>query len=128
MKLSVSELKAKNLSHCVLEDVFKIEQKIDKPTESIEKTITEINAYLSIFAKPERDEQNYQLCLCCGERLSGILGTFRYLIVHGEGECSECGWPARANHYDFGPVKAFEGVLQYHPDEVREKQSPPHDP
>jgi hypothetical protein len=32
-------------------------------------------------------------CVDCGRRLGGLLGSFRWGIVNGQGECAECGYP-----------------------------------
>src|SRR5688572_28415416 len=46
-------------------------------------------------------------CIQCGKRLTGGmleaalgLATFEWGYVHGEGHCSNCGYPARAYHRD----------------------------
>ena len=67
-------------------------------------------------------------CIKCGAQQGGkseidaLLGLahFRWGIAHGEGQCSVegCGYPARALHYDVGPIKRLNLILQYHPDEV----------
>jgi hypothetical protein len=59
-------------------------------------------------------------CVKCGHFHEGILGRFRWSLKHGEGQCSTggCGWPARGIHYDVGPIKKLEMILQYHPDIV----------
>ncbi len=75
-----------------------------------------INRYAEQFAATENGG-----CVC-GVRLGGLLGMFTYGIAHGEGRCSACGHPARANHYVAvaGTPKAFSWVqpLPYHPDLV----------
>jgi len=90
-------------------NLFKNEDK-KIPKKEIEK----INKYLSNFAKPNKDLK----CFKCSEKLGGFFGTFQYGIVHGEGYCSNCEWPARAIHYDVGIIKQFTFILQYHPDKV----------
>ncbi len=91
--------------------------------------IAAINKYLSVFAKPVRRNGGAEFvvgsheCLKCGKPLSGLLGTFQWGLVNGEGSCSECGWPARAYHEpadDEGKIfdRILEIVLQYHPDNV----------
>lgn len=67
-------------------------------------------------------------CIKCGQPqgaeniLDSVLGKarFKWGIRHGEGQCSTpgCGWPARALHYDIGPIQKLELILQYHPDVV----------
>jgi len=38
-------------------------------------------------------------CVYCGLPLGGLLfSTFRWGIVHGEGECGDCGFPYRLYH------------------------------
>ena len=67
------------------------------------------------FADPVDDK-----CLNCGRALMGLLGSFTWGIIHGEGVCSHCGWPARAYHYYEvdGEERSFQAVLQYHPDQL----------
>ena len=87
-----------------------------------EKTRSVIEEYLSHFAKP--DDEGH--CLKCGTVQGGlmaaILGGFTYGLVHGEGYCSKCHWPARANHYfkdaDGKEIGYMTVILQYHPDFV----------
>lgn len=68
-------------------------------------------------------------CVKCGSQqggdvLASFLGTakFRWGIAHGEGFCSAkgCGYPARAYHYDVGPIKRLTLILQIHPSELSE--------
>lgn len=70
--------------------------------------------YLKIFAKTETSH-----CLCCGASLGGLFGKFEYGLAHGEGRCSNCGYPCRAIHYikdeDGKTLIRFETILQYHP-------------
>lgn len=58
----------------------------------------------------------------CGQSLGGLLGSFNYGIVHGEGRCGECSWPARADHYIKDEVGEdllyLNAVFPYHPDFV----------
>jgi len=43
-------------------------------------------------------------------------GTFEYGIVFGEGNCSKCGWPARANHKT--DLCEWVNIYPYHPDSL----------
>lgn len=71
-----------------------------------------MNRYLWAFVSPSETR-----CPGCLKPWGGILGTFTYSLTHGEGRCSACGYPARADHYDFGPVKSLRRfILAYHPD------------
>ncbi len=38
-------------------------------------------------------------CVDCGMKLGGLLGMFTWGIVHGLGECSNCGFPYVYYHY-----------------------------
>jgi hypothetical protein len=104
--------------------------------ETPKATTDALDRYFEAFAQPamvERDGKNIlgnQPCLKCDEPLAdGIMsllrgkGGFEWGLVHGEGHCRECGWPARAYHF----IKDAEGgdlvtlrnvILQYHPDFV----------
>lgn len=75
--------------------------------------------YFKHFAKPKG------VCIKCGARLGGLLGSFRWGIQHGEGECSQCGYPARGYHRDVGPIEFLPMVLQYHPNELEEPKAVP---
>lgn len=32
-------------------------------------------------------------CVYCGRTLGGLLGSFRWGLINGHGECAECGFP-----------------------------------
>lgn len=93
--------------------------------------IDSLNDYFATFAKPVKRESGTQMlghneCLKCGTPLDGMVGSFTWDICHGEGKCSNCGWPARAYHdpkNDEGSIftRPFECILQYHPDHVTTK-------
>jgi hypothetical protein len=106
----------KSVEHCRFEDLLKGD--CDAETRQL------IENYLEPFAKPADEGK----CLKCGTVQGGlmaaILGGFTYGLQHGEGRCSKCHWPARANHYlkdkdgkGFGSMRI---ILQYHPDYVKE--------
>lgn len=67
-------------------------------------------------------------CYKCGHQLGSNgpldilrgIPRFRFGLQHGEGKCitGGCDWPARAIHYNIGPVQKLEMILQYHPDVV----------
>lgn len=110
---------------CRLSDLAAYEPKEGATPEELEKgleTIAKIDGYLSNFAKPIVDEDQ-TLCFHCGEPLSGALvwaGGFRWGLVHGEGNCGGCGWPARGHHRplkeDGTPLFTIENFpLQYLP-------------
>lgn len=92
--------------------------------EDAQPLIDTLNEYLSEFAKPSEDGK----CLNCERKLGGMFGTFQWGIANGEGNCSECGWPARALHRpkdSEGMIfdQALQVILQYHPDSVMKKES-----
>lgn len=110
-----------------------ISTKDDTPAEMIEA----LDAYFKPFAAQpgERgDDGTFTVaegrpCFVCDAPMTGLVGLilgrggFEWSIVHGEGHCRCCRWPARAYHY----IKDANGedlmtirnlVLQYHPDEV----------
>lgn len=80
-----------------------------------------IDVYLSKFLNPASETNP---CICCGAPQTGIMGLlmgigFRWGIVHGEGACTGCGWPARVYHFinaaDGSLLLQFDLLLQYHP-------------
>lgn len=105
------------VEHAKFEDFFSFKEGMEN-----EALRAAINKYLEPFAKPAEDGK----CLKCRTVQGGLMGGgFRYGIAHGEGRCSKCGWPGRANHYpkdengeDFARLTI---ILQYHPDFVEEK-------
>jgi len=119
-KEELQRLKDANLPRMNWRDVLDIKEG-DALTEADEKAL---GAYFAHFVKPGP-------CICCSSRqgskdvVDAFLGggKFRWGMVHGEGNCTECGWPARAYHRDVGPIEFVQMILQYHPDElsVREK-------
>ena len=89
----------------------------EKLSEADEKALSE---YFAHFVKPGP-------CICCSSRqgskdlMDAFLGggKFRWGLAHGEGNCTECGWPARAYHRNVGPIEFVQVILQFHPDELR---------
>lgn len=125
-KHELQRLKDANLPRMSWRDVLTVKEGEALP-EADEKALTE---YFAHFVKTEDGK-----CVCCGERqgggfdeaIKGMLGIsggsrFTWGIVHGEGFCSACKWPARAYHFDVGPIKRFEAILQYHPDELNARE------
>lgn len=120
-------------------------EKKDTPVELVKL----LDDYFSVFAQPPfvvEEDGKADLgkfpCLKCKMPLVGDFtdwllsdgqsvwvsdGGFVWGLVHGEGYCKKCKWPARAHHF----VKDGEGkevlairnlVLQYHPDVVGRKR------
>lgn len=65
-------------------------------------------------------------CINCGALQGGDLiqsafglARFTWGLAHGSGHCADCGYPARAYHYDLPLFKGMANlILQYHPDEL----------
>lgn len=127
-------LKAKNLPRCTFATLaaafgMKLIPKGDATPEEIAAATAEMEATITnqvkCFVPPQKE------CLGCGSILAGsdiaeayLRATFTYGLAHGEGHCGKCGYPARANHYPpkDGSGLTFARVLQYHPDELEERQ------
>ena len=122
-KDELQRLKNANLPRLSWQDILTVKDGEMLPEED-EKALTE---YFAHFVKTENG-----CCVCCGSKqggdfndaLLGLLGhsegsKFKWGLQHGEGVCSVCNWPARAYHFDVGPIKRFEAILQYHPDELQ---------
>ena len=39
-----------------------------------------------------------EICVDCGYRLGGLLGSFQWGIINGQGHCSNCGFPYQLYH------------------------------
>lgn len=107
------------------EDLFEI--KGDCPPELREK----IEEYLEPFEAPRTVEGEGNMLtgslLCdCGAALDGYLGSFTYDICHGEGHCTKCDRPIRANHYIKGDgekdIVTFQLLLLYRKLEEEEEE------
>ncbi|NIR76735.1 MAG: hypothetical protein GWN53_17025 [Gammaproteobacteria bacterium] len=103
----------------------------EEEQEEIARTMEAARKYFRMFAEPMKKDGatgmmiGGVLCIGCGEVLNGFMGTFQYGIVHGEGTCSNCGYPCRTHHYikdeDGEELLSLTGyLLQYHPDELKE--------
>jgi hypothetical protein len=111
------QVKDLNLPHCNWRDFIRFTGEGTVP----EKDAEALDAYFIHFVYDPDTK-----CIKCGgvqgtePGIMGALkpGLFRYGIQHGEGQCVKCGWPARALHYNVGPLKTLELILQYHPDVV----------
>ena len=82
--------------------------------EDLPKYEVQIAAYLG--EKFHVPEDGFP-CRGCGMSLSGLLGTFTWGIVHGEGYCSHCLMPVRMYHRIMDgdeEVMSFTLPLQYH--------------
>lgn len=111
------DLKLANLPHCDWRTFLRF----TGPDGTIpQKDVEALDHYFQHFLPPGP-------CIKCGHQQgvdkSDFLalirgeGRFRFGIQHGEGQCitGGCGWPARAIHYNIGPIQKLEMILQYHP-------------
>lgn len=98
-----------------------------------------LDAYFEPFAMPPmtmtesgRPSVGKHPCLKCGCPLHAELtdqlfgyGGFEWGLVHGEGRCVKCRWPARKYHFIKGPggeEQRIDFILQYHPDCVTQRE------
>lgn len=129
---TLDELRAAALPRATTANTFTVRPKGGGDlTEAQQRERDEIAAkldpYLADFVPFQKE------CICCGRVLVGTapevllgLGTFRWGLCNGEGECSECGWPSRVYH-DVPDAISWELALQYHPDAL-ESAPPKEDP
>lgn len=108
----------------------------DTPAE----TLRALDNYFAPFARPEGERIDgrfkygeRQPCIKCdapmvGNLVDQFIGSagFTWGLVHGEGHCRKCGWPARLYHFikdengaDMVTIRNL--LLQYHPDFVSHK-------
>lgn len=105
------------LQHATCENIgIRIRAKDDDPEskQSADDAIREADEYLHDFTSGPK-------CPGCDLNLGGFLGSFVWGIANGEGNCSQCHYPARALHRNAGPFEFFENILPYHPDYIGQK-------
>ena len=121
----MSETATAKVDHCTLASIG-----MEITGEDAPPLVESCNEYLSQFIAPASEKGNFLFssskCVKCERPISGALGSFVWGIVHGEGTCGNCGWPARAYHdikHDGESVfdRPLQIVLQYHPDFVEKK-------
>ena len=72
-----------------------------------------IDEYLKDFAQGPN-------CPQCGSVLGGLLGTFRFGLMFGEGHCVNCGYPVRAIH-NTPDIEGLSLLLPHHPSVLEER-------
>ena len=123
-ELDLVGLRAKNLPRATAASVgMKLTAKTPDNQERCDEVMAVIDKQLHPFVAPTTNGDEPAKCIGCGSALDGFFGSFTWGIVHGEGACSNCGYPARAMHYlkDGGQElfdRPLQYVLQYHPDEL----------
>lgn len=109
----------------------------DTPAEIIKA----LDDYFAPFAQPEGEMVDgkfkygeRQPCIQCDAPMLGSLvdqflgeAGFTWGLVHGEGHCRHCGWPARLYHFikdengeDLATIRNV--LLQYHPSVVSKRE------
>lgn len=116
-RMELARLQAANLPKMRASDIADIKE----PGPEADAAMKRLDDYLQAFVKAD----DHGKCVCCGEQqggdmIAGLLGKakFRWGLAHGEGFCSECGYPGRALHY-IGEGKdemRLSLILQYHPE------------
>ncbi len=121
---SLETLLAENIPELDWRKIFTFEDKevggeIPADTVFTPEAIQVLDEYFKMFVAPGP-------CIRCGAKQGGDaidnalgISKFTWGIRHGEGHCMDCMWPARALHYDIGPVKRLEMILQVHPTRVK---------
>lgn len=115
---SLAELKARNLPHLRASDISEPIEDTPEAKAQFEMLDKYLNAFVAVQGGA---------CICCGaqqgakDAIEALFGKakFRWGFVHGEGICSECGYPARAMHYigeGAEQIVIRNLILQYHPD------------
>jgi hypothetical protein len=120
---ALTRLQAACLPHMTASGMFVIPETATPEEKTLaESHLAQVEEYLKQFVLSKDGK-----CICCGERQgvtdhtdwirSALTGSakFTYGIAHGEGFCSACHYPARANHY-IGDWFKWQTILQYHPD------------
>jgi hypothetical protein len=113
------ELREKNLPSAGWRTIFELKVVADDgtvPTAEVVESLKEVVEISAIFDTYFASFlPTAETCVCCYKPLTGLFGTFRWGLAHGEGYCSSCGYPGRARHYDIGPIKSLPWLFQYHP-------------
>lgn len=125
MKLTpekLAELQSANLPRFNWREWLVPKNEGDTHEKILGNDVTVLDKYFSHFVA----DPNKIGCICCGLRQGGNpveyalgLAHFKWGIIHGEGNCDNCGYPARGIHYNVGPFERLELILQYHPDDVK---------
>ena len=113
---SLADLKSEHLARAQGSDFLKLESDEPQAHSLLEKA----DEYFKDFVKGSPGGP----CICCGKNqgaanlIDGLIGNacFTWGLAHGEGYCSNCGYPARA-HHDVPEIGRITNlILQYHPD------------
>lgn len=115
--MQLAEIKARHLPRADWREIFEVTG--ESITDEEQKALS---GYFSQFLAPA------EKCVGCERTLGGLLGSFQWGLANGEGFCGRCNYPARAYHRDIGPIELFQLILQYHPDELHEREAVRVDP
>jgi hypothetical protein len=112
---TLQELKDSDLPLASIESInLVIDDKTGENGEEVKLTTDSVVEYLSSFTIPTG------YCPMCDNNYGGIFGTFTWGIAHGEGFCSACNYPMRANHKIEHLGRISNMILPYHPKELSE--------
>jgi hypothetical protein len=110
----LAELKAANLPRATAEDLG-----LTFASDASDELRAAVAKHCNHYAKPSGGGK----CLSCGLSQLGFFGAFTWGLVHGQGFCNECKWPATLYHFirdEDGEevVAVWDKLLQAHPDDV----------
>lgn len=106
----------------------------DMPAKSIKALDDYFSQFVAIGIKEIDGKKEIEplTCVGCDEALTGFAaallgkGGFEWGLVHGQGHCRNCGWPAFGHHFikdedgaDVATLRNF--ILQVHPDFVSKR-------
>jgi hypothetical protein len=139
-KVSIEEMQAKNLPSLDWRTMMKssepgktVEEVVREDAAAEGKNPDEVIAALDAYFAPFTPMVDGSKCVGCDKTQGGDifeaalgLACFTWGLAHGEGYCSNCGWPARGYHYKMPwPFPQSERpvglILQYHPSALKPK-------
>lgn len=107
-----------DVEHATFANTFTIQE-----GELSDEEIAQLDKYLEHYANTEGK------CVKCEKKLLGTMvdqliggSTFEWGLVHGQGNCKNCGWPVVLYHFPKDTVlERFEAPLCVHPDYVEKR-------
>lgn len=121
MSINLAKLKEKQLRRANSDSCVRVKAPDDSPSDVLaarDSVNAALDSYFAQFVAPENG-----ICVNCHRVLDGLLGSFQWGLVNGEGSCGQCGYPARALHDpkdEQGSIfeRRLQLILQYHPDDL----------
>jgi hypothetical protein len=86
--------------------------------------VAALNEYFAQFVAIPKNDKGEDVCLGCDKPfysdglMNALLGgsparaSWEWSLAHGECHCSNCGYPARAYHYDIGGANGTEPLIK----------------